>query len=218
MMRRRNVVSRVLCRSLFSLPNVPYAKTGLPPTITAEAMDYHLNKHHQTYVTNANKLVVGTPFESAPLEQVIKDTSTQKNYAVLFNNVAQIYNHSFFWSCMTAEKTAPSPELEAALKLHFGGVEQFKDKFSQSAMAVFGSGWTWLIANDGQLEITNTFNAGTPLTQAGLTPLLVLDVWEHAYYVDHRNRRGDFIKGYWNVVDWNALSGRWKGIKRSAFD
>ena len=142
-----------------------------------------------------------------------------KQFAVLFNNVAQIYNHSFFWECMSANKSKPSAALVEALNLHFGSVDKFKEKFSQNALAVFGSGWTWLVDNDGQLEIVSTFNAGTPLTMGPtVTPLLTLDVWEHAYYPDHQNRRAEFVKTFWEVVDWSALDARYKAIKRSTFD
>ena len=170
-------------------------------------------------MNNANKLVTGTPFESAELEQVIRDTATVKQHAGLFNQVAQIWNHSFFWECMTPDQAGPSKEVVDALNLHFGSVEKFKEKFSHNALAVFGSGWTWLVDNDGQLEITNTSNAGTPLTLGDkVTPLLTIDVWEHAYYVDHQNRRADFIDAYWKVCDWKALEQRLGGIKRSTFD
>ena len=206
-------------RSLFTLPKVAYVETGLPPAITPRALDFHYNKHQQTYVTNANKMVTGTPYESAPLESVVRDTASAKQHAGLHNQVSQIWNHSFFWECMTPAPAAPSEAVVDALTLHFGSVEKFQEKFSHNALAVFGSGWTWLIDNDGQLEITNTFNAGTPLTLGGkTTPLLTLDVWEHAYYVDHQNRRADFINAFWKVCDWGALEKRLKGIKRGTFD
>lgn len=178
-----------------------------------------MNKHHQTYVNNANKLVVGTPWENTPLETAIMDTAPMKQYAVLFNNVAQIWNHSFFWDCMTPKKTAPSPKMLEALDLHFGGLEKFQEKFSQNALALFGSGWVWLCDNDGQLEIVPTFNAGTPITMGReVTPLLTIDVWEHAYYVDYENRRADHIKNFWGVVDWEKVEQRLFSIKRSPLD
>ena len=179
----------------------------MKPVYSPKALDLHYNKHHNAYVNNANRLATGTEYEDKPLEQVIIATSKIRSQAVLFNNVAQIYNHSFYWDSMTPTPNEPSEQLKTLLSNHFGSFDKFKEQFSHNATAVFGSGWTWLVDNNGHLEITNTFNAGTPIT-TDANPLLTIDVWEHSYYVDYENRRPEFIKNWWNVVDWSAVEKR----------
>lgn len=164
----------------YELPPLPYAKDALEPTISAETLEYHYGKHHQTYVTNLNNLVPGTEFEGKSLEEIITKAS-----GGIFNNAAQVWNHTFYWNCMTPNaKGTPEGDLAAAIDSTFGSFDEFKETFSKSAATNFGSGWTWLVKNaDGSIAIVNTSNAGCPLTD-GQKPLLTVDVWEHAYYID----------------------------------
>eukprot|EP01091_Cochliopodium_minus_P001495 TRINITY_DN1135_c0_g1_i1.p1 TRINITY_DN1135_c0_g1~~TRINITY_DN1135_c0_g1_i1.p1 ORF type:complete len:238 (-),score=68.44 TRINITY_DN1135_c0_g1_i1:58-747(-) len=203
-------------RNLFELPPLKYnINEGLKPVISPKALDLHYNKHHNAYVNNANRLATGTEYESKTLEEVIISTSKIRSQAVLFNNVAQIYNHTFFWESMKPNGSEPSEKMKALLGKHFGSFDKFKEQFSHNATAVFGSGWTWLVDNNGHLEITNTFNAGTPITN-DLHPLLTIDVWEHSYYVDFENRRPEYIKNWWSVVDWENIERRF--LAKGSFD
>jgi superoxide dismutase, Fe-Mn family len=181
------------------LPPLPYEKSALEPHISRETLEYHYGKHHQTYVTNLNKLIQGTEFADAPLEEIVRRSS-----GPLFNNAAQTWNHTFFWHSMAPQGGGkPQGELLKAVEGAFGSFDAFKDKFSAAAAAVFGSGWAWLVkGRDGSVSIETTSNAHTPLA-SDAKPLLTLDVWEHAYYIDYRNRRPDFIAAYWNVVNWD---------------
>ena len=181
------------------LPELPYAKNALEPHISAETLEYHHDKHHATYVTNLNNLIPGTEYENLPLEDIIKKAPA----GGIFNNAAQIWNHTFYFNCLSpsggGEPTGPLAEAIAAA---FGGFADFKGKFSTSAATNFGSGWTWLAKNtDGSLEIVNTSNAGTVIT-GDKQPLLTIDVWEHAYYIDYRNARPKYVEAFWNVVNW----------------
>jgi len=205
-------------RNLFELPPLKYPlDKGLAPVISPKALDLHYNKHHNTYVNNANRLVTGTEYENQKLVDVIKATAKARSQAVIFNNAAQIYNHTFFWDSMTPGGSEPSENLKQLLAKHFGSFDKFKEQFSHNATAVFGSGWTWLVDNNGHLEIANTFNAGTPLTFEGeQNPLLTLDVWEHSYYVDHENRRPEYIKNWWSVVDWKSVETRF--LSKGSFE
>jgi len=186
----------------FELPPLPYADDALEPTISAETISYHYGKHHQTYVNNLNNLVPGTEFEGLSLEEIIKKAS-----GGIFNNAAQVWNHTFYWNCLTPNgQGAPSGDLAAAIDAAFGSFDEFKTKFSTSAATNFGSGWTWLVKNaDGSLEIVNTSNAGTPLT-SDQTPLLTCDVWEHAYYIDYRNARPKYLEAFWGIVNWDFVA------------
>lgn len=186
----------------FELPPLPYADNALEPTISAETISFHYGKHHQSYVTNLNNLVPGTEFENASLEDIIMKAS-----GGIFNNAAQIWNHTFYWNGLTPNgKDAVSGDLATAIDAAFGSFAEFKAKFSTSAATNFGSGWTWLVKNaDGSLEIVNTSNAGSPLT-AGQTPLLTCDVWEHAYYIDFRNARPKYVESFWGLVNWDFVA------------
>ena len=189
------------------LPELPYAKDALAPHISAETLDYHYGKHHQTYVTNLNKLIVGTEFADAALEEIIKKAS-----GGLFNNAAQIFNHSFYWNCLSPNGGGePTGALAEAINKTFGSFADFKEKFSQTAITTFGSGWAWLVKNGGgELEIISTSNAASPLTE-GKTPLLTCDVWEHAYYVDYRNARPKYVEAFWNLVNWEFAAKNFAG-------
>jgi superoxide dismutase, Fe-Mn family len=183
------------------LPALPYAKDALAPHISAETLEYHHGKHHQAYVTNLNNLIKGTEYENLDLEAIVKKAPA----GGIYNNAAQIWNHSFFWNCMKpnggGEASGP---LAAAIKAKWGSFEDFKKAFQASAVGNFGSGWTWLVKKaDGSVDIVNMGAAGTPLT-TGDTPLLTIDVWEHAYYIDYRNRRPDFVAAFLaNLANWD---------------
>ena len=181
------------------LPPLPYAMNALEPHISRETLEYHYGKHHQAYVTNLNKLIKDTEFENMPLEEIVK-----KSQGGIFNNSAQVWNHTFFWHSMSPNGGGkPTGQLQQKIDAAFGSFEEFREKFSASAVAVFGSGWAWLVKRpDGSVGIDTTSNAMTPLTSDS-KPLLTLDVWEHAYYIDYRNKRPDFVAAYWNVVNWD---------------
>lgn len=185
----------------FELPALPYADDALEPYISAETISFHYGKHHQTYVTNLNKLVPGTAFEDLSVEQII-----MKAEGGIFNNAAQIWNHTFYWNGLTPNgKDVASGTLASAITEKFGSFDEFKAKFSTSAATNFGAGWTWLVKNnDGSIEIVNTSNAGCPLTD-GQTPLLTCDVWEHAYYIDYRNARPKYVETFWKLVNWDFV-------------
>lgn len=183
----------------FTLPALPYTKDALAPHISQETLEYHYGKHHNAYVTNLNKLVAGTEFEAMSLEDVI-----MKSKGGMFNNAAQVWNHTFYWHCLSPNGGGePKGKLAEAIKSHFGSFETFKEQFSQTAATTFGSGWAWLVQDaTGALKIISTSNAGTPMTD-GLTALLTCDVWEHAYYIDYRNARPDYINAFWSLVNWD---------------
>ena len=183
------------------LPELPYAKNALEPHISAETLDYHHGKHHASYVEKLNAKIEGTEFESASLEDIIRKSS-----GGVFNNAAQVWNHSFYWNCMSPDGGgAPAGEIGSAIESTFGSFDRFKDEFSDAAFSNFGSGWTWLIKNsDGSIEVVNTDNAGNPLTE-GKQPLLTCDVWEHAYYLDHRNSRPQYLEAWWQLVNWEFV-------------
>ena len=191
----------------FELPPLPYAKNALAPTISEETIEYHYGKHHQTYVTNLNNLVKGSKFEAMGLEDIVRESS-----GGVFNNAAQVWNHTFYWNCLKpGGGGAPTGALAAAIDKAFGSFAAFKEKFSSSAVGNFGSGWTWLVKNaDGSLEVLNTSNAGTPMT-SGKTALLTCDVWEHAYYVDYRNARAKYVESFWGLVNWDFVAKNFAG-------
>jgi len=189
------------------LPALPYAEDALAPVISAETISYHYGKHHQTYVTNLNNLIPGTEFESMSLEDIVRKSS-----GGIFNNAAQVWNHTFYWNCLSPNGGGePSGALAEAINSAFGSFAEFKTKFSQSAATNFGSGWTWLVKNsDGSVAIVNTSNAATPLT-GDQTPLLTIDVWEHAYYVDYRNARPKYLEEIWKIVNWDFVAKNFAG-------
>ena len=185
-----------------TLPPLPYAKDALQPHISQETLEYHYGKHHQAYVTNLNNLIKGTEFENATLEDIIKKSS-----GGVFNNSAQVWNHTFFWNCMKPNGGgAPTGALANAINAKWGSFDKFKEEFTKSCVGNFGSGWTWLVKKaDGSVDIVNTSNAATPLTTSD-KPLLTCDVWEHAYYIDYRNARPKFVEAFWNVVNWDFVA------------
>lgn len=185
------------------LPDLPFAIDALAPHISKETLEFHYGKHHNAYVTNLNKLIPGTEFEDLSLEDIIKKAPA----GGLFNNAAQVWNHSFYWNCLSPNGGGtPTGKLLDVIKESFGSFDEFKEKFTKSAVTNFGSGWTWLINGENGLEIINTSNAGTALT-SGKTALLTCDVWEHAYYVDYRNARPQYVTAFWNLVNWDFVEG-----------
>jgi Fe-Mn family superoxide dismutase len=186
----------------FTLPELPYSKNALEPHISAETLEYHHGKHHNAYVTNLNGLIDGTDMADKSLEEIIAAAT-----GGVFNNAAQVWNHSFYWKCMTpGGGGAPSGELAAAIDRDFGSFDAFKEQFAKAGATLFGSGWTWLVAEGGALKITQTSNADLPLKH-GQTALLTMDVWEHAYYVDYRNARPAYIEAFLNeLVDWGFVA------------
>lgn len=182
-----------------TLPPLPYPKEALEPHISRETLDFHHGKHHQAYVTNLNNLIKGTEFENAGLEDIVRKSS-----GGVFNNAAQVWNHTFYWNCMSPDGGgAPTGALAEAINAKFGSYDQFKEAFTKSGIGNFGSGWTWLVKKaDGSVDIVNTSNAGSPITGDD-KPLMTCDVWEHAYYVDYRNARPKYVEAFWNVVNWD---------------
>lgn len=185
------------------LPELQYAMDALQPHISKETLEFHYGKHHNAYVTNLNNLIPGTEFEDLALEDIIKKAPA----GGLFNNAAQVWNHSFYWNCLSSNGGGePTGKLLEAINKAFGSFDEFKAKFTKSAVTNFGSGWTWLVNGENGLEIINTSNAGTALT-SGKTVLLTCDVWEHAYYVDYRNARPQYVEAFWNLVNWDFVEG-----------
>ena len=188
-------------------PPLPYALDALQPHISKETLEFHYGKHHQAYVTNLDNLVKGTEFENVGLEDIIRKSS-----GGIFNNAAQVWNHTFYWNCLAPRAGGePKGPLAEAVSRKFGSVASFKEAFSKSAVGNFGSGWTWLVKKaDGSVDLANTSNAATPLTGPD-KPLLTCDVWEHAYYVDYRNRRPDYVAAFWNLVNWEFAAKNFAG-------
>ncbi len=186
----------------FELPALPYAKDALEPHISAETLEFHYGKHHNTYVVKLNGLIEGTEFAGKSLEEIIKSSS-----GGVFNNAAQVWNHTFYWHCLAPNGGGEGKgAIAEAINAAFGSFEAFKTEFTNSAVNNFGSGWTWLVKKaDGSVAIVNTSNAGTPLTD-DVTPLLTVDVWEHAYYIDYRNARPNYLEAFWNLVNWEFVN------------
>ncbi len=184
------------------LPELPYALDALAPTISKETLEFHYGKHHQTYVTNLNNLIKGTEFENASLEEIVKKSS-----GGIFNNAAQVWNHTFYWFGLSPNGGGePTGALADAITAKWGSFDEFKKAFNAVAAGTFGSGWAWLVkAADGSLELVSTSNAATPLT-GDKTPLLTCDVWEHAYYIDYRNSRPNYLEGFWKLVNWDVAA------------
>lgn len=190
---------------MFILSSLPFAVSALEPHISRRTLEFHYGKHHQTYLDNLNKLVAGTEFEVAKLEEIILKTAGSLNQAALFNNAAQVYNHDFFWQSLrpAGSQSEPSPELLALINQSFGSLEDLYSEFKAAALGQFGSGWAWLVKDGENLKIFKTANADTPITH-GLKPLLALDVWEHAYYLDYQNRRADFVESVLRqLLNWD---------------
>ncbi|HEX2921729.1 MAG TPA: superoxide dismutase [Bacteroidales bacterium] len=188
----------------FELPKLSYKPDSLAPFISAETIDFHYGKHHQAYVNNLNGLVSGTEFENASLETIIK-----KAEGGIFNNGSQVWNHTFYFESFSPKGLRkPEGSISEAINKAFSSFDSFKEQFSKSAGTLFGSGWVWLVKNENrELQIVQESNAGNPLRK-GLIPLLACDVWEHAYYIDYRNKRPDYIKNFWEILDWEIISSR----------
>ncbi len=184
------------------LPELPFAKDSLQPHMSAETFDYHYSKHHQAYVTKLNELIKGTKYEKMDLVELVLSSE-----GAVFNNAAQHWNHSFFWNCLSPKGGgAPTGKGLELINKKWGNFDKFKEEFAKAATSNFGSGWTWLVLNkSGEAEILNTSNAQTPMT-SGQKALMTLDVWEHAYYIDYRNSRPNFINAYWNLVNWDFVN------------
>ena len=187
----------------FELPQLPYAKDALEPHISAETLEYHYGKHHKTYVDKLNGLVPGTEFEGKSLEDIIKSAPA----GGIFNNAAQVFNHTFYWNCLSPNGGGePTGAIADAIKSKWGSFEEFQKEFNDKAVNNFGSSWTWLVKNDDfSLEIVNPSNAGNPMTN-GQRPVLTCDLWEHAYYIDYRNVRPDYLKAFWTLVNWDFVN------------
>ncbi len=191
----------------FELPPLPYAKDALEPHISAETLEYHYGKHHQTYVTNLNNMVQGTAAADKSLEDIIRSSS-----GGLFNNAAQVWNHTFYWHCLSPNGGGePHGALATAINNEFGSFASFKEAFSKTAITTFGSGWAWLVQKpDGSLDLVSTSNAQSPLTGSD-KPLLTCDVWEHAYYIDYRNARPQYVEAFWHLVNWDFVNEQFAG-------
>ena len=188
----------------FELPKLPYALDALQPYISKQTLEFHYGKHHQAYINNLNNLIPGSKFENATLEQIIREAD-----GGIFNNGAQVWNHTFYFLNFSPEGVRqPQGNLAQAIESRFGSFDAFREQFTKAAVTLFGSGWAWLVKKGDQtLDIVQESNAGNPLRQ-GLTPLLTCDVWEHAYYLDYQNKRPDYLQAYWNVLDWKVISER----------
>lgn len=188
----------------FELPALPYAPTALEPHMSAKTFEFHHGKHHQAYVTNLNNLIKDTPLASQSLEEIVKASAGDATKAGIFNNAAQVWNHTFFWNSMKPNGGgAPTGDLAAKIDATFGSLAAFKEQFKAAAVGQFGSGWAWLVVEQGELKIVKTGNADSPIAH-GQTPLLTVDVWEHAYYLDFQNRRPDFVQSFLdNLVNWD---------------
>ena len=187
----------------FDFPSLPYETNALEPYISTTTMEFHYNKHHRTYLDNLNKLIKGTDFENLSLEVIIKETASKPEHAGIFNNASQVWNHSFFWNSMKSGGGAkPKAELLKRIESDFGSYEKFCEDFKTAATTQFGSGWAWLVEKDGKLSILKTSNADTPIAH-GLKPIITIDVWEHAYYLDYQNKRADFVTAFLeHLINW----------------
>ena len=199
----------------FTLAPLPYAHEALEPHIDTQTMQIHHGKHHQAYVDNLNKAIAGTEHESKSLEDLVKHAGSIS--VAVRNNGGGHWNHTFFWESMAANAGgAPTGDLADAIHAAFGSFDAFKEKFSQAGMTRFGSGWAWLLVKDGKLEISSTPNQDNPLMDVAEvkgTPILGVDVWEHAYYLKYQNRRADYLTSFWNVINWNKIAERYSAAK-----
>jgi Fe-Mn family superoxide dismutase len=193
--------SEEMAKMAFTLPELPYAKDALAPHISAETMEYHYGKHYHAYVNTLNRLTEGKPEANKSLEELIRTAN-----GAIFNNAAQVWNHSFFWLCMSPSGGKPASDVADAISQVCGSLEEFQERFTDAAISLFGSGYTWLAKDQtGKISIETMANAGNPLRD-GKTPLLTLDVWEHAYYIDFRNARPEYVKAFWTIVNWDFFS------------
>ena len=202
-------------QALVTLPALPFAREALAPLISARTLEYHYGKHHQGYVNALNQLLIGTGFAGETLEEIVKGSAGREEFTAIFNNAAQVWNHTFYWDSLSAEAGArtPSAALGKAIDEAFGSFEACQKALASAAMAQFGSGWAWLVAEKGKVRVTRTPNAETPLTQEGVTPLLTLDVWEHAYYLDWQNRRADYAQAVIaKLSNWSFASANFAKI------
>ena len=193
----------------YEMPGLPYAIDALAPYISAETVEYHHGKHQKAYVDNLNKLIQGTEYQDMALTDIIRKAPA----GPIFNNAAQAWNHAFYWESLApaGDHEDPDAHFLSVINRRFQSLDEFKSIFSQTAIGNFGSGWTWLVKTpEGKLDIVNTSNAGTPLT-TDATPLLTCDVWEHAYYIDYRNRRADYLVGFWRLINWKKVAERFNG-------
>ncbi|HEV3179453.1 MAG TPA: superoxide dismutase [Steroidobacteraceae bacterium] len=192
-------------QSAIALPELPYARNALEPLMSRETLDYHYGKHHKGYVDKLNSMISGTEFQGASLEELVAQSA-----GTLFDNAAQVWNHNFFWKCLSPQRKKPGTQLSKALE-SLGGLEAFQAQFDKAAIDLFGSGWTWLIKDTGgALKIVTSSNANTPARE-GQIALLACDVWEHAYYIDHRNDRGAYLKQFWPLVNWDFVTANLAG-------
>ena len=191
----------------FELPSLPYANDALAPYMSAETLDFHHGKHHQTYVTNLNNLLKDNELQGASLDDIVVKSSKDTSMAGIFNNAGQHWNHILFWQCMKPNGGGSIPsELEARLNSDFGSVDQFKEAFIQAGTTQFGSGWAWLAIDNGKLVVTKSANASNPLVD-GMKPILGCDVWEHSYYIDYRNKRPDYLKAFLDsLINWEFVA------------
>ena len=189
------------------LPNLPYPKDALAPYISAQTLEFHHGKHHKAYVDNTNKLIEGTALASEPLETIIRNVAGDVSKAGLFNNAAQVWNHSFYWQCIKPKGGGmPAGAIADKIKTTWGSFEKFAEEFKNAGVTQFGSGWAWLVLDGNTLKITKTANADTPIAH-GLKPLLTVDVWEHAYYLDYQNRRPDYLTAFIeNLINWDFVN------------
>ena len=189
---------------MFELPKLPYQNDALEPHISKKTIEFHYGKHHAAYVKNLNALIANTQFEKMSLEEIVRNSDGS-----VFNNAAQVWNHTFYWNCLAPankSKTKPSGKLMKAIERDFGGFDDFKESFVKQSVSLFGSGWTWLVSDgNGKLSILRTDNAKNPLTRENTTPLLCCDVWEHAYYLDYQNVRADYLKEFWHTINWSFV-------------
>jgi superoxide dismutase, Fe-Mn family len=201
----------------FELPDLPYPKDALEPHVSARTLEFHHGKHHEKYVSTANELIKGTPLEGKPLEEVIKNSAKDPEKTKLFNNAAQVWNHTFFWSCMKpGGGGAPSGQIAEKIQSDFGSVEKFAEAFKKAGVEQFGSGWAWLVLKNGKLEVMKTANADTPIAH-GIEPVLTVDVWEHAYYLDYQNRRPDFLDAFIkHLINWEFANSRIESLMSMA--
>jgi Fe-Mn family superoxide dismutase len=198
------------------LPKLQYAEDALEPHISRDTIKYHYGKHTKKYFDTANELIKGTVYQNKPLEDLINKDTMSRMGSKLFNNVCQAYNHSFYWDCLTPEKSSgkPSEELHSTIQDEFGSFELFQDQFLEKSGSFFGSGWTWFIYNNGKLQIKTMPNAGCPLTTPNQIPLLVCDLWEHSYLYDPNyvaDRKG-YVAGFWNVINWNFVNNNFEAV------